>query len=465
MDIQLGERLPNEIRATLKKRGINRLLTFESVNRIANKISKHFGKPLNEIEIRSLISHIKKLDGSMFLNLSDEESATRIASGFVGFKAKNDHVIYDTHEIMKQYIGGGVQVNPDRFLLRKTCGDTNETPNDVNSVARTVDYQKAYAIYPRLNTPMVQAGTENMYSGNFPGAIGDSGDDPVVERTVEAQSLGLIRGSRDKDSNGGEPVVGDYLRKGNMIETRTKSQKVLLDSRYRNRSTQASVYSWRVSYAPNDDVGSVSLQFPMSNIIAMQFEEFHIPYVAAADNPYKKITLLVEEFQLSSVAAHENRQYHMMFDSTIETNRIKLVPPTQDEGKYNFSAPINWVDRVSLTFGNPLTPIKFLPELYIVYLTVNGVASTYLNFNQNHFMSDGEIVILTGFTTANPATDFSVIDSVNDLNGHSIAVVNNTTVEITTDLTGITMISPPQNLECYITTRRIFVSIRFIFVQ
>lgn len=465
MDIKQGDRLPNEIRATVKKRGINRLLQYEFIERIVNKIARHYGKPMTSIEIRGLISHIKKLDGSIFLNLSPEESVNRVVGGFIGLKAKNDHVIYDVHEIMKQYIGGGVTVNPDRFILKKNCGDTNATPNRTSSVARVADYQKAYAMNPRLDNPMVQMGIENMYAGSDIQAIGDTGNDPAYQHEIEAQSLGILKASESKEDNGGDPVIGNYLRKGNMLETRIKSQKVLLDSRYRNRSTPAGTYSWRVSYSPNDDMGSVSLQAPMNNIIAMQFEELHIPYVAEADNPYKKISLLVEEFQLSSVAAHENRQYHIMFESNIENNRIRLSPPLQDDGKYNFSIPINWVDRVTITFGNPLTPISFLPEFYVVYLTVNGVGSTYLNFSQNHFVSDTETIYLTGFTTENPSKDFVVIGEINNPNGHQVAVVDNTTLEITTDLTGITMVSPPQNLECYIATRRIFISIRFIFLQ
>lgn len=461
MDIRQGERLPNEIRASVRKQGINRLLTQEMMELIVNKISLSLGRSLGEIEIRALISHIKKLDGNIFLSLSPEESADRISTGFLRFRAKSDHVIYDTHEIMKQYIGGGVQAEPNRFLLPTNCGDTNATPNTLDSVERPTSYRNPYALYPRLDAPLgyplQQTKTEGLENG-----------DPILLRSIaEAQSQGILRGSKAIDSlNGvGDPVVGDYLRKGKMIEPRERSIRMLLDSRYRNRSTSPDVFSWSISFSPNEENGSVSIQQAVDNIITMQFDEFHIPYVPSADTPYRKISLLVDEFQFSSVIAHEFRHYHMLFDSTIETNRIRLTPSTQDKGKYNFTVPINWINRITISFGNPLTPINFLPEFYVVYLSVNGVNSTYINFSDNHQVSDGETVYITNFTTANPSTDFEAIKNINNPLGHQVAFVSNTILEITTDLTTITMLSPPQKLECYIATRRIFIPIRFVFLQ
>jgi hypothetical protein len=460
MDIRQGERLPDEIRASVRKQGINRLLTQEMMTMIVDKISMPLGRSLGEIEVRALITHIKKLDGNKFLSLSPEEASTQIANGFMRFSNKSDHAIYDVHEIMKQYIGGGVKAEPDRFLLSKNCGDIGATPNTVDSVRRPTAYRNPYGLFPRLDEPqgypLQQQATEGLENG-----------DPKSRASVEAQSQGLLRDSQamnDQDSVG-MPIIGDYLRKGKTIEPRERSIRMLLDSRYRNRSTSLDVYSWNISFSPNEENGSVSIQQAVNNIITIQFDEFHIPYVPSADTPYRKISLLIDEFQFSSVIAHEFRHYHMLFNSTIETNRIRLTPSTQDKGKYNFTVPINWINRITISFGNPLTPINFLPEFYVVYLTVNGVNSTYLNFTDNHQVSDGETIYLSNFTTANPSTDFATIKNINDPLGHQVAFVSNTVLEITTDLSTIVMVSPPQKLECYIATRRIFIPLRFVFLQ
>lgn len=472
MDIQQGDRLPNEIRSSHKKQGRNRLLQRHVIHMIANKMGEKIGRSLQEMEIKGLISHIKRIDGMRYRSMPIEQAVDEISTGLLEYQQKQDHVIYDTHEIMKQYIGGGVEVDEDRFLIKKPCGDTNPTPNTVESVRKYGPHFKAYAMFPRLETPVsyggvpteegMTAGAKKKHSKNpNVGATNNA----VTKSSAEARNLGLRAdiSKRDED-NEGSPVYGFWLRKGNAIAPRERSVYALLDSRYRIRSTDAGTYSWTVTYNYSDTQGQVSIPIDFKNVIYMQFKEFHIPYVPAADTPYRKISLSINELQESSVMGHENRSYHMMFDTAIETNRIRLTPPSQDDGKFHFNAPINYMKKLSITFGNPLTPISFLPEFYVVTLTVNGLNSTYINFVINHNLADGEIIYITGFTTANPSNDFNDITNINNSLGHSIAVIDNTTIEITSDLSTSTMLNPAIPVECYITTRRILMEIRFVYV-
>lgn len=443
---------------------------------ISNKMAEQMGRALNAMEIKGLISHIKRIDAMRYRDMNIEQATTEIANGLIAYQQKKDHVIYDTHEIMKQYIGGGVSVDEDRFLIKKQCGDTNPTPNTVESVRKYGPHFKAYAMFPRLETAVPYGGVPTAEGMSIAGKKKHSMD-PLVQfsnetansfRDVsksEAKTLGLRADIKKRDEEDeGSPVYGFWLQKGKAIAPRERSVYVLLDSRYRVRSTDPGEYSWTVTYNYSDTQGQVSIPIDFKNVIAMQFKEFHIPYVPAADTPYRKISLSINELQESSVMAHENRLYHMMFDATIETNRIRLVPPDQDEGKFRFNAPINYLRKLTITFGNPLTPITFLPEYYVVTLSVNGLNSTYLNFSVDHNLADGEIVYITGFDTADPSNDFVSINNINNDLGHSIAVIDNVTVEITADLSTATMLSPAIPVECYITTRRIFMEVRFIYV-
>lgn len=438
----MSGRLPNEVRAMHRQQGHNRLIQEDVVHKIANKMSEKIGRPLGHIELRHLISHLGKLDGNKFRTMPLDDATTQIADGYLTLMSGSDNVIYDTHEIMKQYMGGDIKVTPDRFLIKKECGSQSDTPSDQSSVKREGGHYNAYAMHPR---------TEEYK--NAP-VVGTSDVDKALVKSLKSKY------NEDKDV----PVYGEWLRKNNMIVPRQRSIYILLDSRYRNRSTSPNVYSWTISSVPSDSQGVVSTMKSMQNIIFMQFSKFFIPYSATADNVYKKISLLINELQFAAVMAHEGRHYHALFDTEVQSNRILCTPDTQDEGKFRFNEPINFLKSISLTFGGPLNELSFLPEFFSTTLTVNGANSTYINFPQNHGVSDGEQVYIVGFNTANPSVDFAAIAAVNDEVGHTVSVVDNATLEISVDLSTVTLISPDLAVECYITTRRILIPIRFTYL-
>jgi hypothetical protein len=446
----MSGRLPNEVRALHRQQGTNRLIQHDVVHIIADKMSKKIGRPLGQLELRSLISHLKKLDGNKFRTIKLEDATSQIADGYLALMSGSDNVIYDTHEIMKQYIGGGVRVTPDRFVIKKQCGAQTDTPSDPASVTKAGGHRSAYGMFPRTET---FTNKENMTTS-----------DGSEVRTSDVDSS-LVRTLKSKYNDDDDvPVYGEWLRKNNMIVPRQKNIYVLLDSRYRNRTTGPNVFSWTISSVPSDSRGVVSTMKSMQNIIFMQFSKFLIPYSAAADNVYKKITLLINELNFAAVMAHEDRHYHALFDTEVQSNRILCTPDSQDDGKFRFNEPITYIKTVSITFGGPLNKLSFLPEFYSTTITSNGVGSTYINFLIPHNVSNGEQVLIVGFTTASAAIDFTVIGKINDVIGHIVSVVDDNTLEITTDLSTSTLVSPNPPVECYITTRRILIPVRFTYL-
>jgi hypothetical protein len=252
------------------------------------------------------------------------------------------------------------------------------------------------------------------------------------------------------------------VKKNNIIKPREKSIQVLLDSRYRVRSTGPSTFAWTLTSQPSDSPGVASAQAGMGNVIYMQLDEFFIPYVAAADTPYQKVTMLIEELGMTSVMAHENRHYHMLFDTEVVTNRILLTPAKND--KFRFNEPIDIIKRISVTFAAPLTPLEFLPDVYPIIVSSFAVNVTYLTFAVEHQVSDGEIVIISGFTSASPTTNFTAINAINIATGHTVSVVDNFTLEIPVDTSTVSFLASPPSVECFIATRRIFIPIRFVYV-
>jgi hypothetical protein len=449
----MSGRLPNEVRAMHRQQGTNRLTQQDVVHGIADKMSTKIGRPLGQLELRSLINHLRKLDGNKFRTMPIDNAMEQIASSYLALMSGSDNVIYDTHEIMKQYIGGGVRVTPDRFTIKKQCGFQTDTPSDPASVIKAGGHRSAYGMFPRTEEFKNKEKTENM-----------TGSDGAEIRTADVDSA-LVRTLKSKYNEDEDvPVYGEWLRKNNMIVPRQRNIYMLLDSRYKNRSTGPNVFSWTVSSVPSDSQGVVSTMKSMQNIIFMQFSKFLIPYSVAADNVYNKVSLLINELQFAAVMGHENRHYHALFDTEVQGNRILCTPDPQDEGKFRFNEPINYLKTISITFGGPLNKLSFLPEYYSTTITSNAVNSTYINFLQDHGVTAGEQVYIVGFTTASKAIDFAAIGEINNEIGHIVAVVDNVTLEITTDLSTSTLISPNPAVECYITTRRILIPVRFTYL-
>lgn len=466
------DRLPNEKNSNIPMASRNRLLQEENVHAIIDRISDEVKRPLDKMEITAVMNHLRKLDGNIFAQMPIRQAVDRIALGYIRLNNVASDSIIDVREVMKQYIGGGVPVSPDRFTIKKNAGTSNGMPTDPGSFTHVGEYPGAYAQFVRLDGMSSNDKLEGI-SGRvapLPVVVQSLGmDAPTAPRSqpgvnlqqkIDGDLVILATGKDDMDA--GVPVHGTYVKKNNITRERKKAMPLLLDSRWRARTSSSTTFVWNISDQPSDTTGSVSTQAPMSNILSMKFTEFFIPYVAEADNPYKKITLLIEDLGMSSIMCHENRHYHMMFDTEVVTNRIRLVP--ENCGVYQFNEPIDHFKRISISFAAPLNPLSFLPDNYPVTVSINGPSSTYLTFRVRHFVSDGEIVLISGFTTANPSTDFNAIAAINSTTGNVVAVVDDFTLEIAVDISTLTLLTDPPSVEAYITSRRIFVPIVFSYM-
>jgi hypothetical protein len=428
----MNDRLPNKIRATTKQEGINRLLQKDFVHKIANKISSKIDRSLGALELKALIHHLGKLNGHTFRLMPIDEAVEKISIGYINLISTKSSSIYDTHEIMKQFMGGGVVSNPDRFLISKDCGPTSLTGIMPSSSVKIDGYN------PNNDNSVYQHNN--------------------IERSV----VSTVKIQPPVENN----IIGKWIRKNNIIVPREKSIYTLLDTRYASLDSTFSRYTWNISSQPTDSSNSVTIIHPLQNLVSMQFNQFLIPYSPSGDNIYKKISLLVDDFNMSSVIGHEGRNYHILFDSTVITNKIQCIPPVQDEGIYRFNEPINLVNKLTISFGTPLQPLIFKPSFYPVTITFNAINSTYINFIVPHLVADGETIIIKGFQTVNISTDELKISAINSEEGHIVSVISNQILKITSDISGISnIVNNSPGTTCFITTRRIFIPIRFTYLS
>jgi len=245
-----------------------------------------------------------------------------------------------------------------------------------------------------------------------------------------------------------------------------RDSNILIDSRYQNIANQDRsrivfniVSNTKAKTAGSGVITSIS---NMRDIVEMEIFPFSIPYMAAADNYYKKITLSILELAAISIDAYEDSQFHFMFNATINGNLIDLEPINK---VFRFFKPITRISEFTLRFGSPLNPIVFDKDrLYtsnINYATNPGV----ITFAESHNLITGDLIYIQDFTTSTPAIDLNFIDEINTPQGHICTRISNTSISINVDFTQI--INPIGTLSVlvYFGSKRLIVPIKFRYLM
>jgi hypothetical protein len=244
----------------------------------------------------------------------------------------------------------------------------------------------------------------------------------------------------------------------------TKNLYLLLDSKYRNLSTDKSVFKWTVIQSANTTQGTVNtLSDQINDIVSIQFDRFSLPYTASADNVYKKITMYIEEFSSMSILINSGKRYHMIFDSDIQDNKIKLIPLINDEGRYRFHTPVRMLDTITLKFQSPFSTIDFLQDRFDVKITSSDQTQSLLTFTTPHQVKDGDLVHLERYSTLNKKNDIIHINKINDERGHIVTFINDLVLGINVDLVDVSYDSSNITV-CFIASRRLIIPIRMEYL-
>ena len=418
-------------------------LTRNSIIETATVLKDVIKRDVRKSEVSGLVAFIKNQNFNTFIGVEHDIVRQVIANAFakrIQLQKEGGYLI-DTHELLKRNIG----------RLKITDGPKD----DVGTV-----YNPGTCL-PDTGVNVAQPITHNP----------DSQDNSsLIEHTYET----FDEKSNETFGNMTKAITKSFdSLKSEFKVLRTVqdvySSYVLLDSRYRKieGAIDNPIKSYKWEYTPTiyTTQGTANVISRIQDILYIQVQEFFIPYTAAADNVYKRVSMLIEEFSALAVIAHENRRYHMLFHTHIDGNRIRLGVPPSDEGKFRFATPINKVDQLTVSFGSPLTQVEFDPDRYNVTIIPINPVETQILFPQTHNVNNGEVVILSGFSTADTVTDEIQINTINQLQGHVVNVVNATTLSIVVNLTTITALATAPVVECFITTRRILIPIRMVYAH
>ncbi len=244
-----------------------------------------------------------------------------------------------------------------------------------------------------------------------------------------------------------------------------RDSNILIDSRYQNLANSdrsripfTIVNNTKTKIPGSGIITSIGL---IQDIVEIEIFPFSIPYISAADNYYKKITMSILELSSISIDAYEDSQFHFMFKAEKNKNLIDLTPINS---VFRFYKPIAKLIDFTLKFGSPLNPIIFdkdrLYTSFIDYTSNPGI----LTFSEDHNLLSGDIIYITNFTSANPAKDFNIINEINNKDGHLCTRTNNLSISINADFT---MVSEPNTsllVEVYFGSKRILMPMRIRYM-
>lgn len=236
-----------------------------------------------------------------------------------------------------------------------------------------------------------------------------------------------------------------------------KKNYFILDSRYRSnegsnnlsKSIDKFIWDFNLNSQPSDNNSSVNVIGNMRDIVSIRIYPFRVPYSPLLDNEYKRVSLLIEEMSSQAFVAHEQRKFHFMLGSDIDSNYLNLHTNKFNDGFFYFEKPITTLEKISITFGNPLESVSFPIDRCNYKVDNTSIApltkiTTYYTNNLDvfpHGLTNGDRVYLSGYKvgyvdpilTEQVQINNRIQNEINNVNGYIVTVIDNYNFSINLD--------------------------------
>jgi hypothetical protein len=198
-------------------------------------------------------------------------------------------------------------------------------------------------------------------------ALGSADEDPAAVRELKSDTTTEIAAPVKS------LIVGDFLGVEKLNEFKMlfnpesmhTYQYLLMDTNFRDTTTEipTDITSFRWKYAPTQFIGqgfcnSVGV---IQNIIAIKLYQLRIPYLATMNTDAKRVSVLIEEFAAQAFIGENGRRFHFMTRPNFITGQTDIELSTEDynDNIFHFRKPIKTLDSITVSFGNPLTLLRF----------------------------------------------------------------------------------------------------------
>jgi hypothetical protein len=422
----------------------NRNFTNETFYKnVIKSVEKKIKRGLSRSEINESISFIKKLDPAL---LSPEYQGktipimiTTLSKEFQKFDCKISEY-NDSQQILKETIGltsesgtaHGVYDDPTFYLRTQKKSDIDKLPNIPQNIP------------------------QNIPPNNINKFLGISNSEDAV-RVMNPNAL-------------------------------HRKNFMLLDSRYRILSGSTidgiSTFSWNyVLKSQIEAQGSVNIIGNVRDIVAMRVFPFRIPYVESADNKYSRISMFVEELGSQAFVAHENRKFHFMLRSSIDSEFIDLETNKFNDGFFYFEKPITTLNTLTLSFGSPLEKITFPNDrswCSIDYFSLSPLTliTTYVNSPlgsslQEHGLNNGDRVYFELFNVGDVPSALidqklindTIKETINRVDGFLVTVIDSTSFNINYDTSDIQNPLPNIRFRVFFGSKRMFIPVELTYIM
>jgi len=412
----------------------------ESLKIIANAVSGQLKRTLTAVELRDLWNFVcenalRNWSGYSIQQIRAALSGAYLKTRFTVSgrkKIEEQDDVIDVHEMLK--IGIGSQDQEPNYETVDNV-DTNGFPTVLEGSKSETD------------TNTVDTGLGSLDSIN------------TVNKLLSVGTLGNIKAFLGKTD---DTSIQQMLNP----QAAWRKNYILLDSRYRDTETDGmNAISWSfLSNTSENTPGGINSLGDVKQIVAISCPRIRIPYKDVIMlNGYRRVSLLINEFSGQSYIGQEGRRFHFMFSTAVEGNMIELVPLQDVQSTFEFAKPITQIDKLTLTFGNPLEKIMFDADRLPMQIQYNNPA-TFVS-SVPHNLQTGDQVYFTNFTTLDPVTDNILITRVNQINGYNIIRIDDETIQID-ELDFSTIASPitPFQLDVFFGSKRIFVPLEIKYI-
>ena len=308
-------------------------------------------------------------------------------------------------------------------------------------------------------------------------------------KNVEKQDIGTtsetntFRGIYDNNKNSGlESNINSSLvnfdnKAARLLNPDSFLRKnyIVLDSRYRIVEGTGPISSFKWVYSlgsQNNTEGSVNAMGNVREIVSMRTFPFRIPYIESADNKYARITVLLNNFSTQAFISNENRKFHFILQTKIDSDFIDLETDKHNDGYFYFETPFTTINIIELSFGSPFLPVVFDNDRDLCTIDYFIIAPfTQITTTINHNLSNGDRVYFSNFNVGvvspllymQKAINDKIKADINSNEGFLVTVIDDVTFSIDYDSSSIQ--NPiDSKFNVFYGSKRFFMPIEFTFI-
>lgn len=228
-----------------------------------------------------------------------------------------------------------------------------------------------------------------------------------------------------------------------------RSMHIDIDSMNRNVSEDRGNYitdfqfilSTRNDRAPLG-TGIIPARIVPTSITYMKIGKIILPYDSSLSdlNYTQELTLSFTGLRSNgAIAAHlnTNETIHFSFTYAVCLFNDKLVELTPVNKYCKFDPPLTYLDNMSIRFNEPRYVAQFSKDRLVPTAFDYGSNNGIISFGENHNLSTGDIIIVTGLTTLNDGVNSTLLNAINNTRGIKITVVDDTNISTNLDFTTI----------------------------